>query len=184
MITRLINQIKTGSRIATTGSPLSNNLKEYWSMMNWIHEDFLGSIKSFTEDYIEPIKSGLYSDSCAADRKISQKRLLCLKVILDGKILRRDITAIEADLPSKTEFVVYVPLSSLQRQLYEALVNNAGWKHQRYSLFKWINILRLICNHPYTLHVHPPVLRSNNRNISATMKKKQKRKQKRKQMVD
>jgi DNA repair and recombination RAD54-like protein len=146
-------------------------------MMNWIHPGFLSSIKSFTLSYIEPIERGLFSDSGAGDRKHSQKVLLRLKGVLDGKILRRDITAIEADLPSKTEFVIYVSLSPLQRQLYEALVKYAGWKREGNSLFKWINILRLICNHPYTLHVHPPVLWANDRNISATVKRKQKGKQ-------
>jgi SNF2 family DNA or RNA helicase len=123
-------------------------------MMNWIHPGFLGPSRIFAADYIEPIKDGLYSDSSRAQRTESQRRLLRLKGILDGKIHRRDLTVIAADLPSKTEFVVYVPLSTLQRQLYEELINKVDWKGHR-NLFKWINILRLICNHPYTLMVCP-----------------------------
>jgi SNF2 family DNA or RNA helicase len=151
-ITKLLNQVKTGSRIATTGSPLSNHLEEYWAMMNWIHPGFLGTLRQFTGQYILPIKDGLYADSDREQRRTSQSRLLKLKRVLDDKLHRMDLSAIQADLPSKTEFVIYVPLTPLQRKLYEALVNGEQWKSYR-NLFKWVNILRLICNHPYTLMV-------------------------------
>jgi len=151
-IAELLHQIKTGSRIATTGSPLSNHLEEYWAMMNWIHPQFLGPLRHFRETYIIPIKDGLYADSYAAQRKQSQMRLHKLKLVLDGKIHRKDLSAIQAALPPKTEFVIYTPLTPLQRHLYEALIVSELWK-ERHNLFKWVNILRLICNHPYTLHV-------------------------------
>ena len=153
-IVKFLSQIQTGSRIATTGSPLSNNLEEYWAMMDWIHPGFLGTLRRFTEQYIIPIKDGLYADSSPTDRKTSQMRLVRLKGVLDGKIHRRDLTVIATDLPSKTEFVVSVPLAPLQRQLYEKLITERNWNDAGHrSLFKWINILCLICNHPYTLMV-------------------------------
>lgn len=152
----LLKQIRTGSRIATTGSPLSNNLKEYWAMMNWIHQGFLGTLKGFTGNYIEPIRGGLYAESTDAERKESQKRLLKLKGVLKGKIHRMDISVIQSDLPCKTEFIIHVPLSPLQRKLYEGLLNCGFEGH--HQLFKWINILRLVCNHPYILLVQFPVL--------------------------
>lgn len=151
-ISRLIGEINTFSRIATTGSPLSNHLEEYWAMMNWIHPGFLGTLRSFAGSYIEPIKDGLYANSTVAQKRTSQTRLLKLKRMLDDKLHRKDLSVIQADLPSKTEFVIYVPLAPLQRKLYEGAINGGAWKGYQ-SLFKWINILRLICNHPYTLMV-------------------------------
>jgi|SRR5579862_1123842 len=151
-IAELLHRIDTGSRIATTGSPLSNHLEEYWAMMNWIHPGFLGKLSKFSQSYIVPIKSGLYADSDRFERQISQRRLYQLKQVLDGKIHRKDLTCIETDLPPKTEFIVYTPLTPMQRQLYEAMINSGMWKVQN-NLFKWINILRLICNHPHTLFV-------------------------------
>jgi SNF2 family DNA or RNA helicase len=153
-ITGVLKRIRTGSRIATTGSPLSNNLKEYWAMMNWIHMGFLGTLREFTQIYIEPIKAGLYADSSAGQRRFSQGRLVHLKRLLNEKIHRCDLSVIAADLPSKTEFVVSVPLTNLQRTLYEGLISNITLEGTpNGALFKWINILRLICNHPYTLKV-------------------------------
>ena len=166
----LLKQIRTGSRIATTGSPLSNNLKEYWAMMNWIHQGFLGPLRDFTGAYIEPIRAGLYAESSAAERKLSQLRLLKLKTVLNGKIHRKDISVIQADLPNKTEFIIHVPLSPLQRKLYEGLLNCGFEGH--HQLFRWINILRLICNHPYTLLVLSFCLIVNCRIISGSKRRK------------
>ena len=150
----LLAQVKTGSKIALTGSPLSNHLEEYWAMMNWIHPGFLGTLKDFTWSFILPIKDGLYRDSTSEQRKLSQARLLKLKTLLDDKLLRRDLSAIQDVLPPKTEFIVNVPLAPLQRRLYEKLIEIEIWKSQsEKGLFMWINILHYICNHPFTLMV-------------------------------
>jgi SNF2 family DNA or RNA helicase len=153
-ITGLLMRINTGSRIATTGSPLSNNLKEYWAMMNWIHMGFLGTLSDFTAGFIDPIKAGLYGDSSSGARHLSQRRLVRLKALLTGKIHRCDISVIQGDLPDKTEFVVHVPLTPLQKTLYQGLLANVDFESHG-ALFKWINILRLICNHPFALKVAP-----------------------------
>ena len=127
-------------------------------MMHWIHPGFLGTLRAFTSQYITPIQDGLYRDSQHWERRESQRRLVKLKALLKDKIQRRDLTVIQADLPQKTEFVIYTPLTPLQRQLYEALINESGWNMEnRRNLFKLINILRLICNHPFTLKVGAPL---------------------------
>jgi SNF2 family DNA or RNA helicase len=76
--------------------------------------------------------------------------------MLDKKIHRKDISVIQDDLPPKTEFVLTVPLTSLQQQLYEgALEQTRTTGLNNNGLFKWTNILRLICNHPALLSVLP-----------------------------
>lgn len=165
-----LSRIRTKSRIATTGSPLSNNLKEYWTMMNWIHTGFLSTLRSFTAEYIEPIQAGLYAESSLEERKLSQRRLFQLKTVLDKKLHRKDISGIQADLPSKSEFIVHVPLSPLQQRLYEALLNSEFQQHTQ--LFKWINLLRLICNHPYTLWVISPFNALVNHSITSENKQR------------
>lgn len=152
-IAELFSQIKTGSRIATTGSPLSNHLEEYWSMMEWISPGFLGPLKRFTDQYITPIKIGLYQDSKTYQRKISQTRLERLKALLDKKIHRKDIKVIQDDLMPKTEFVISVSLTKLQQKLYDGLLEQVKDSGRNAGLFKWLNLLRLICNHPSTLRV-------------------------------
>ncbi|KAL9033856.1 MAG: hypothetical protein Q9214_007311, partial [Letrouitia sp. 1 TL-2023] len=53
---QLVQQINTGSRIALTGSPLSNNLKEYYALIEWVAPGYLGDQTEFRQHYETPIK--------------------------------------------------------------------------------------------------------------------------------
>lgn len=113
------NSFKTTCRIALTGSPLSNNLLEYYHIVNWIDEGFLGSLRDFKAKYVVPIAEGLYSDSSPTEARLARRKLAVIKTLLSAKVHRRDIGVIKADLPNKTEFVLSISMSSLQRQLYQ-----------------------------------------------------------------
>jgi hypothetical protein len=72
-------------------------------------------------DYITPIKRGLYVDRPpSSERRISGRRPYQLKQVLQSTILRRHLdSAVVDDLPDKTEFAIYLPLTLLKRQLRE-----------------------------------------------------------------
>lgn len=105
------------SRIAMTGSPLSNNLLEYWSMIDWIDPLFLGPRKEFEQKYVQPINDGLYADSSIPERRKCLKMLRVLKNDIGPKVHRMDISVIQQDLPPKTEFLIKVPLTALQLEM-------------------------------------------------------------------
>lgn len=69
---------KTTSRIAMTGSPLSNNLEEYYSMINWIDPGYLGPIREFRTNYINIIEDGMYAESTAGQRSKARVKLATL----------------------------------------------------------------------------------------------------------
>lgn len=53
-----VRRIKCNARIALTGSPLANNLMEYWAIMDWIEEGHLGSKRDFRNEFFLPIEAG------------------------------------------------------------------------------------------------------------------------------
>ncbi len=60
---------RTAVRIAMTGSPLSNSVEEYHSMINWISPNFLAGHKEFVQVYARPIIDGFYGDSTPQQKR-------------------------------------------------------------------------------------------------------------------
>ncbi|KAK2744994.1 hypothetical protein FQN57_004124 [Myotisia sp. PD_48] len=151
-ISEAATRFKTKSRIALTGSPLANNLTDYYSMIDWISPGYLGNFIQFKAKYIEPIEAGLYADSTSNERRRSLKKLEVLKVDLAPKINRADISVLEADIPSKVEFVITLPLTTLQesafKQYIQYMSKSLENRVQNARLWDWLAILSLLCNHP------------------------------------
>ena len=154
-ISMVTSRFKSTRRIALTGSPLANNLDEYFAMIDWIAPGYLGTKEQFRSKYATPISEGLWNDSNMADRRTSLRKLHVLKKNLDPKISRADITAIADDIPPKTEFFLTIPLTKLQIKAYNLYITALlGGDETRTSgnarLWDWLAILSLLCNHPST----------------------------------
>lgn len=115
-VTRAAMQFKSTSRIALTGSPLANNLEEYWSMIEWVDPGYLGPLKEFRGKYVIPIQDGLYSDSSKEDKRRSMKMLRVLTKVIAPKVHRADISVLKDELPQKTEFVIKVRSDSIPKR--------------------------------------------------------------------
>ncbi|OJD15501.1 hypothetical protein AJ78_04232 [Emergomyces pasteurianus Ep9510] len=139
------------SRIALTGSPLANNLNEYYAMIDWIAPGYLGDFVQFKAKYIEPIQEGLYADSTQWERRQSLKKLHVLKKDIDPKLNRADISVLKGSLPQKVEFVITVPLTPFQEKAYNAYITALAADKENVGnprLWDWLSILSLLCNHP------------------------------------
>lgn len=150
-ISQAAMQFRSKSRIALTGSPLANNLIDYYAMINWIAEGYLGEFVEFKAKFVEPITEGLYVDSTYTERRRSLVKLQVLKEILAPKINRADISVLAGSLPTKVEFVITVPLTDLQKQAYDSYVETILQGKGAFGsaqLWSWLAILSLCCNHP------------------------------------
>ncbi|GME38095.1 SNF2-related protein [Neofusicoccum parvum] len=148
----IVERFESKSRVALTGSPLANNLVEYWSMIDWISPGFLGSQKEFRAHFVEPIEEGLYKDSSPYEHRKALKKLRVLKSEIGPKINRADITVLKDDLKPKVEFLITVPLTDLQERLYKLCVQNLTAKRKdkvsNSRIWQWIHVLTMLCNHP------------------------------------
>jgi SNF2 family DNA or RNA helicase len=152
-ITQVASRFKTTSRIALTGSPLANNLEEYHTMIDWIAPGYLGTMVQFRANYSEPISWGLYEDSTPNDKRLSLRKLITLGRNLEPKLNRADISAIEKEMPPKSEFFITLPLTKLQVKAYniyaQALLKGNGPNNPgNTKLWQWLHVLGLLCNHP------------------------------------
>jgi SNF2 family DNA or RNA helicase len=168
-ITRAAKMLRSKSRIALTGSPLSNNLNEYFAMVDWIAPGYLGEPVEFRANYVEPIEEGLYVGSSHAERRTARIKLGALTRFLEPKIHRKEIEALKKDLKPKTEFVLNVPLAPLQMEAYKAFVKiaNSGINANASNARFWglMGCLQLLCSHPtlFAEHVDKGKAKSKNK---------------------
>lgn len=115
----VMSNIRTLKRIALTGTPLQNNLKEYFCMINFVKPHLLGTMKEFRNRFMNPIENGQYINSTEDDIALMTRRSYVLHKLLDGSIQRVGLSVLEKFLPPKHEYVIYVRLTSWQAALYK-----------------------------------------------------------------
>ncbi len=57
-IFKTLNQQTARLRLALTGTPLQNNLSEYFNMASWVRPGCLGTEAQFSQKYERPIMAG------------------------------------------------------------------------------------------------------------------------------
>lgn len=148
-ISKAANQILTERRVALTGTPISNNTQEIFSIINWVAPGYLGTASAFDEIYKKPIEAGNYSNSTYAEKRKSLQTLEMLHRKIAPKMNRADHSVLNNSLPPMTEFVLTLPLTQLQSLaygLYVEALQIATDSDER--LFAWVSILGLLCCHP------------------------------------
>uniref|UniRef100_A0AAR5Q2L7 Transcriptional regulator ATRX homolog n=1 Tax=Dendroctonus ponderosae TaxID=77166 RepID=A0AAR5Q2L7_DENPD len=150
-----MNRIKTARRIVLTGTPLQNNLREYWCMVQFIKPNLLGTYKEYMNRFVNPITNGQYTDSTQHDIMVMRRRSHVLHKLLDGVVQRQDYAVLEPYLPPKHEYVLFLKLSDLQTKLYRHYMDHfarRGDGSNRTSfLFTDFQELQRICTHPRVL---------------------------------
>ncbi|KAI4469005.1 rad54-like [Holotrichia oblita] len=151
-----MNRLQCMRRVVLTGTPLQNNLKEYFCMVQFVKPNLLGNYKEYLNRFVNPITNGQYTDSTPHDINIMRKRSHVLHKLLDGVVQRRDYSVLAPFLPPKHEYVLFVSLTELQIKLYRHYMreksgqqNNSG--KGKSFLFVDFNEFQRICTHPRVL---------------------------------
>lgn len=149
---RAVRSIPADLHIAMSGTPVENRLSEFWSIMDFANQGYLGTAKSFKEDFANPIQR-------EGDERVAERfRRITAPFLL--RRLKSDKTII-GDLPDKVEQNELALLTESQAALYHETLEHAmqaieaveGTDSQ--SLFQrqglvlqMILALKQICNHP------------------------------------
>ena len=139
--------LKAGWKLALTGTPVENSVRDLWALMDFLNPGLLLSRSQFAEVFQRPIQTGV--DPTASDR---------LKRITGPFFLRRLKTdpEIVSDMPPRIEEKVYCTLSAEQAGLYSAEIHDisrllstaASGASRRGAVLSLLTRLKQICNHP------------------------------------
>jgi len=145
MFSTTVRTFQTAHRLLLTGTPLQNNLHELWALLNFLLPDIFSSSEQFDEWFNLDI-----DDADAKQEMISQ-----LHKVLRPFMLRRLKADVAKGLPPKTETLIMVGMSKMQKQLYKKLLLRdiesitSGGNGNRTAILNIVMQLRKCCGHPY-----------------------------------
>ncbi|XP_056298167.1 chromodomain-helicase-DNA-binding protein 3 isoform X1 [Pseudoliparis swirei] len=141
---RRLNDYKIDHKLLMTGTPLQNNLEELFHLLNFLTPNRFNNLEGFLEEFADISK---------------EDQIKKLHDLLGPHMLRRLKADVFKDMPSKTELIVRVDLSPMQKKYYKLILtknfealNSKGGGNQ-VSLLNIMMDLKKCCNHPYLFPV-------------------------------
>ena len=151
LVTQACRQIRSVYRVLLTGTPLQNNMKELWALLNFLYPEV------FTQNTSARFASAYDSSTGGEDTSASMIKddglmKQCFKLLEPIMLRRLKQNVLAAHLPPKTEIVLQAPMSLAQRHHYRqvlrtvtGLVRNVGYKNVSSLLWQ----LWKCCLHPF-----------------------------------
>ncbi|KAH0259127.1 DNA repair protein rhp54, partial [Aureobasidium melanogenum] len=149
-----IKSLNTERRIILSGTPIQNDLSEFFTMVDFVNPGLLKTYSSFKKQYETPILKSRTPGATAKDIEKGQACSEELASITGQFILRRTAEILSKYLPPKTEYVVYCRPTRVQKDVYEAVVSTGVLNQvlkSNEAAFQMINILKKLCNSPSLL---------------------------------
>lgn len=150
-ITIYCKELRTHNRLILSGTPMQNNLTELWSLFDFVFPMRLGTLVDFRNQFEIPIKQGGYANASNLQVETAMKCAETLKDAISPYLLQRFKIDVAADLPKKSERVLFCKLTKLQLDNYQSFLNSEEMRSildgKRQALYG-VDILRKICNHP------------------------------------
>ncbi|XP_037288295.1 DNA excision repair protein ERCC-6 isoform X6 [Rhipicephalus microplus] len=146
-------QFRTPHRLILSGSPIQNNLRELWSLLDFVFPGKLGTLPVFMQEFAVPITQGGYSNASDVQVRTAYRCATALRDSIKPYLLRRmkEDVRTNLQLPNKNEQVLFCRLTDHQRELYQQYLDSADVASilvGRLQVFVGLMNLRKICNHP------------------------------------
>lgn len=112
-IARVVRALHADQRLALTGTPVENALRDLWAIFSFVEPGLLGTEASFRRRFELPIANG------------DEQAAAALRSRLEPFVIRRTKEDVATELPDRIEAVVECELSPLQRRLYQGVAEAA-----------------------------------------------------------
>ena len=148
-----LDSINCPRRVILSGTPIQNDLSEYFALLNFSNPGLLGTRNEFRRNFEIPILRSRDADATDNDVKSGEQKLQLLSNIVSKFIIRRTNDILSKYLPCKYEHVIFVNLTPFQKQVYNMLIKSRDIKKVvkgdgGSQPLKAIGVLKKLCNHP------------------------------------
>ncbi|XP_072107979.1 DNA repair and recombination protein RAD54B isoform X1 [Mobula birostris] len=145
-------------RVILTGTPIQNDLQEFYSLVEFVNPGVLGSSSTYKKIYEEPIVRSQQPSATKDEKQLGEERAAELCRLTGLFILRRTQDIINNYLPPKTEWIIFCRPTALQLELYHKLLSSHTVKSFLQGTLDsslhliCIGLLKKLCNHPTLLY--------------------------------
>ncbi|KFY00213.1 hypothetical protein O988_03439 [Pseudogymnoascus sp. VKM F-3808] len=116
-----LRKFTSATRLLISGTPLQNNLKELWSLLNFLLPTVFVDWEAFESWFdFSDLQDEEGTEEFIADQK-KQELVKKIHLVLQPLLLRRIKADVEHMLPRKREYVLYAPMTEPQTELYDIL---------------------------------------------------------------
>lgn len=154
-----LTKLKTKKRILLSGTPIQNDLLEYFSLLHFVNTGILGTTVEFKRRFEGPILRGRDATATDKDIKLAQEKLNEMATIVNRCIIRRTSTILTHYLPVKVEQIICCNMTQLQISLYKKFVESkvtrkllSSSSKMTVSSLSAITHLKKLCNHPLLIY--------------------------------
>ncbi|KAK3669638.1 DNA-dependent ATPase protein rad54 [Recurvomyces mirabilis] len=152
-----LNSLNVKKRVILSGTPIQNDLSEYFALLNFANPGYLGTRQDFRKQYEIPILRGRDAAASDADLAKGNERLSELLTKVNKFIIRRTNDILSKYLPVKYEHVVFCNLAPFQLDLYNYFIKSPEiqslLRGKGSQPLKAIGMLKKLCNHPDLLNL-------------------------------
>ncbi|KAJ3315176.1 DNA-dependent ATPase protein rad54 [Boothiomyces sp. JEL0838] len=155
-----LNALNAKRRVILSGTPIQNDLTEYFSLLSFAIPNVLGTGAEFRKKYEIPILRGRDADATEKDRLRSEECLQELLSTANKFIIRRTAELLTKYLPTKYEYIVFCRMTEFQKKLYRhysqqemqrLIKSENSEKKGGQSTLKAMTTMKKIVNHPALL---------------------------------
>ena len=124
-ISKALGEINALCRIGLTGTAIQNNYTEFFNLLNWTTPGRFGTSATWRTSISDPLKFGQAHDATVAQLARARKTATALvNNLLPRFFLRRSKALIAAQLPKKSDRVVFCPLTEVQAEAYQNFIDS------------------------------------------------------------
>ena len=146
-------------RLLLTGTPVQNDLGEFYSLVDLACPGILGSRAAFGREIEAVVERSRQPDASEEELEDGKEAMATLNKVTKCVLLRRTGDLINQYLPPKTVYIVFCKPTPYQSRIYSHFVNKiwAGPESSAGQHLSTISSLKKICNAPSLLESLPGV---------------------------